>query len=214
MLEEFFGDLGGLLRGGVFRDGVERSGAGALRIGVRDVAAETFAAEDHDETVFFNGLDEDFDAGNLDVLEDLHDFSALFGRNTTRATVGDESVFVDRAEVAADANVVRADRERDTRGFENAATDLEDERIVSKEAKVTRAATGGNAGKNRKRHAADAFLRKRVKVRGVRRFKFGQSARLQREAADTVGDYHNNLSAVGLQRLNQFVQFHNTMLLP
>ena len=125
---ELLGDLRGLFAVRIGRDRVERLNAALLRVGVGDVSAESFAAEDDDETVFFDRFDEDFDAGNRNRLEELNDFDALFGRNAARAAVGNIARLVDRAEVAAHADVVRADRERDAGCFENAAANLEDER--------------------------------------------------------------------------------------
>ena len=180
-----------------------------MRVGVRDVAAETFAAENDDETVFFHRLDEDFDARDFDVFEEFNDFDRFFRRNAARATVGDEAVFVDRAEVATDADVVRADRERDAGGFENAATDLEDERIVTEEAEVARAAAGGNARENREGHTGNALGGELIEIRRRRGFQFGRPARLQRKTADTVRNDHNDFTAfIGFEGLNQLVQFH------
>ena len=197
LVKEFFRDLRRLLGSGVFRGGIERRGAGALRVGVRNVAAESFASEDDDETVLFNRFDEDFDAGDRNRLQELNDFGAFFRRNTTGATVGNEAVLVDRAEIATNANVVRTDRERNARRFENAATNLEDERIVTEEPEVSGTAAGRNAGQDREGHAADALGGEFIEIRRVGGFEFGRSARLERESADTVGDDHDNFTAVG-----------------
>ena len=102
-----------------------------MRVGVRDVAAETFAAEYDDESMLFNRFDEDFDARNRDRLQQLNNFGAFFRRDTSGATIRNEPVLVDRAEVATNAHIVRSDRKRNASRFQNAATDLENERVVT-----------------------------------------------------------------------------------
>ena len=67
--DELLGDLGRLLAGRVVGHGVQRRHAGLLRIGVGHVAAQPLAAEDDAEAVFLDRLDEDLDAGDLDLAE-------------------------------------------------------------------------------------------------------------------------------------------------
>ena len=57
--------------------------------------------------------------------------------------------------------------------------------------------------------AADAALGERVEVRRVGRFQLGQAARLLRQAAEAVGDVHDDLGVVlDVQFAGEVVDVH------
>jgi hypothetical protein len=66
---------------------------------------------------------------------------------------------------------------------------------------VPRAAARGDAGGDGNAAAADAFLHQLVEVGGVRGFEFGEAAGLLRQAAQTVGDVHDDLGLVFDEKL-------------
>jgi hypothetical protein len=164
----------------------KRRVAGQLRIGVVDRVAESFAAEDDHETVLPHRLDEHFHAGNLDRLQQRAHLDAALGRRPAGAAVADLARLVDRAEVAADGDVLGPDLEVDAQRFEDAAADAVLERVVAEQAEVAGAAAGGDARQDRDAHAADAFAGQRVEVRRPRRLEFRLAVRLDRQAAQAV----------------------------
>ena len=115
------------------------------------------AAEDDHEAVFLDGLDEYFDARNVNLVELLRQGSTLFSRDPASAAVRDVAVAVDRAEIAADRNVVGPHSKADPRRLENAATDLVLQRVVAKQAKVPWAAARRDARFDWNRTSGDAF---------------------------------------------------------
>ena len=66
--------------------------AGRLRIGVVDGVAQAVAAEDDDEAVLADRLDEHLDAGHLDLLQLLAHGHAALGRRPAGAAIGDVAV--------------------------------------------------------------------------------------------------------------------------
>ena len=209
LADEFFGDFGGLLAVGIACDRIERRHAGDLRVGVVHVAAQALAAEHDDEAMFLHRFDEDFDAGDLDVAKPDRERRAFFGRDAAGAAVGDVALGVDRAEVGADGDVAVFELEADAGRFERAAADHVLQRVVAEQAEVARAAAGADAGQHRDAAAEDAGFGERVEVRRFGRFQFGQAARLLRQAAEAVGDVHDDLGVVfDVQFASEFMDVH------
>ena len=116
---------------------------------------------------------------------------------------------VDRAEVGADGDVAVLQFEADAGGFEGAAADHVLQRVVAEEAEVAGAAAGADAGQHRDAAAEDAGFGERVEIRRVGRFEFRQAARLLRQAAEAVGNVHDDLRVVfGVQFAGEFMEVH------
>ena len=194
--QEFIGDLGGLLRAGTAGHGGERRHAGGLRVGVVDVAPQAFAAEDDDQPIFLHRPDEDFDAGDGDFVEFFAEPLADVAGDAAGAAVGDVAGGVDRAEVAADGDVVGAELEIDAEGFQDAAADDEFQRIVTEQAEMPRPAAGGDAGQHRDAQPQRSALGQRVQIRRVGGFEFGFAAGFQRQPAESVADEQHDFGAV------------------
>ena len=116
---------------------------------------------------------------------------------------------VERAEVGADGDVAVLEFEADAGGFEGAAADHVLQRVVAEQAEVAGAAAGADAGQHGDAAAEDADFGERVEVRRVGRFELGQAARLLRQAAEAVGDVHDDLGVVfDVEFASEFVEVH------
>jgi hypothetical protein len=201
LANEFLEDLRGRFALGVAGDGVERRHARDLRVGVVNEVAELAlvgagAAEDHDEAVFLHRFDEDLHVGDLHFAQLDRERRALFAGDAAGAAVANFAGGVERAEVRADGDVAFFELEADAGRFEGAAADEVGDRIVTEQAEVAGTAAGGDAGGDGDAAATDAFAYELVEVGGLRGFKFGEPARLLRQAAQAVGDEHDDLRVV------------------
>ena len=147
----------GLLRRRVGALGRQRREADALRVGVVHGVAEAVAADDHDEAMFAHRLDEQFHAGDFDLLQEPAHGDAALGGRPAGAAVADLAGVIHRAEVAAHRHVARADLEVDAERLQDAAADAVLERVVTEQAQVAGAAAGRNSGQNRGAQAANAL---------------------------------------------------------
>ena len=147
------------LRRRVPRHRLERRHALTSGVGVVDRRPEPVAAEDEDEPVLPDRLDEQLDAVQADRSQLVHETPAHVGADPAGAPVGDRAVRPERAEVAADRDVVRAQIEVDPERLEHAAADAVPQRIVAEQAEVPRPAAGRDAGHHRDRQAAHVARR-------------------------------------------------------
>ena len=83
---------------------------------------------------------EDFDAGNFDLIELFTELRRDLRGDATGTAIGNIPVVVERAEVASDRDVVRAEFKVDAQSFQNASTDLIFQRVVPKQAEMSRSA--------------------------------------------------------------------------
>ena len=109
----------------------------------------------------------------------------------------------------ADGDVAVFELETDAGGFERAAADHVLQRVVAEEAEMAGAAAGADAGQHGDAAAEDAGFGECVEVRRFGRFQFRQAARLLRQAAEAVGDVHDDLGVVfGVQFASEFMEVH------
>ena len=105
----------------------------AVRVGIGQRAFEAFAAEDDDEAVFLAGLDDDLGVADLFDLggeQGDHLFAGL-GRDASGAAVGDDAFGIERGEIGAGADIAGFQFETEAEGLDDAAADLELERVVT-----------------------------------------------------------------------------------
>ena len=91
------------------------------------------AAKDDDEAMLLPGLDEDF------RVADIFNFGGEFGAkfltnfrgNPSGAAIGDDAIFVERGKIRAGANIAGFQFDAQAEGFDDAAADLEFERVIT-----------------------------------------------------------------------------------
>src|SRR5439155_16866526 len=149
-------------------------------------AREARTTKDEHEAMLFHRLDEELDAGQPDVTQPIGEPDADLGRDASRAPIGDQSLAVDRAEVAARRDVAGAERELDSERLEHAAADLEHHRVVAEEPEVPRATAGRDAGRDVAEQAAHAVGRERGQVGNPRGPELRASRLGAREPAEAV----------------------------
>ncbi len=207
--DEAIDGVGCFLRGGVGALGRQRSVAGLLRIGVVDRVAQFLAAEDDDEAMFAHRLDEHLDAGYANRLQPFAHLDAALRRRPAGAAVADETLGVERAEVAACGHVARADLEVNAQRLQDAATDAVLQRVVAEQAEMARPAARRDARQHRHTQAAHAVAGAGVEVRRPRRLQLGLAARLQGQSAQAVGHHQDDFRGVVFAQLaHQFVHVH------
>ena len=196
LAKELFTDLGRLLRRLVRSEWFQRWYLGGLRVGVVDSASESFASEDDHQSVFLDRSDEDFDSGYFDRIEFLAESLADIAGDPAGSAVGDESVFVDAAEVASDGDVIGSEFEVDTQCFENASADVVFQRVVAKEAKVTGPASGRNPWQHRDTASGFSDGCQLIEVWRIGCFEFRSASGFQRQSAQSIGDQQYDFRTV------------------
>jgi hypothetical protein len=93
----------GLRRQGLYR---QRLHVQSLRVRLRKTAVEPVGAEHQQETVLPNRLDEELDAGQLGLPQQIAELRAGVGADPTGTTVRHAARIVHRAEVAARRHVL------------------------------------------------------------------------------------------------------------
>ena len=109
-----------LRRALTFRSGgvhIQRGHAHASGVHLRDLVAETVAAEMEDEAIVLHGVDQRLDAGNLDAVQGLDERRGSLRGDAARTPVDDVSVGVDGAEVAAGGYLALPQVDADAQGL-------------------------------------------------------------------------------------------------
>ena len=147
----------------------------AVRVGVAQRPGQAGSAKDDDEAVALARRDDDFGVADLlDVFSELG--AALFAKlslDATGAPVGDQAIGVESAEVSTGGNVARLQLQSKAKRLDDAATDLNLERIVAKQPEVAGAAAGRDAVRRRDQPAQRGVLGQDVEVGGGRRLERG-----------------------------------------
>ena len=174
----------------------------AVRIGVRERAFQTSAAKDDDETMFLAGLDDDlrvadfFDFGG----EQRAKFLAGFRRDAAGAAVGDNALFVERAEIGARGHVAVLQFQAQAQRFNHAAAHLKFQRVVAEQPEMPRPAAGRDAGRGGNHAALRGILAQLVEVRRGGGFQRRQIKLLLRgQVAEAVEHDQHELGASGFQ---------------
>src|SRR5205823_159386 len=144
------------------------------------------ATEHDDETMLADRLDKNLRIGHSDLLKLLAHRDTALGRRPARPAVGDQALCIDRAEIAADRHILRADLEVDSERFENSPADAIFERVVAEETEMPRAAPRRDARQHGNTQAAYPFTHTGVQVWRPRRFELGLAPWLHRQTAQAV----------------------------
>ena len=109
----------------------------AVRVGIGQRAFEALAAEHDDEAMFLAGLDDDLRVADLLDLGGEHGAELLagLGRDAAGAAVGDDALGVERGEIGAGADIAGLEFHAQAERFDDAAADLEFERVVAEQAR-------------------------------------------------------------------------------
>ena len=173
-------------------------------IGVGDVGAGGIAAQDHDEAVFADMLDEDLGALDPDLLElwTTARAGSLAIRPARRSVIRPCASTVQKLPRAATSFGLQI--EVDAERLEHPAADLVLDRIVAEQAEMARPAAGRDAGADRDRQAADIVPDQGIEIRGRGGLELGRAAGLDRQPAEAVGDREHDLAGVAEdERLDQ-----------
>ena len=133
--------------------------------------------------------------------------------NAPGAPVGDDAFGVERAEVGARRHVAGPQFQAQPQRLDDAAAHLELQRVVAKQAQVSRPAARSDARRNRDHPSLRRVFRQRIEVGGDRRFQRREIALLARgDVAHAVEHDQRHLGG-GLQ--SQFriksIQVHNSV---
>jgi hypothetical protein len=186
--------------------GSERRHAGTPRVGVVDLRAQSLAAQDQDEAVVADRLEEQLDPLDADRPQLVHEPPALIGADPTRAPVGDLAVCADRAKVAPRGDVVGRQIEVDAERLEHAAADAVAERIVAEEPEMTRPAAGRDPRRHGDRQPAHVAGHQRVQIGRRGSLEPGRPARRHGQAAQAVGNEQHDLRLVRLREVSDQIQ--------
>ena len=190
------GDLGRLLAVGIGGPGFERRHAGGLRIGVvprcppRPGPRKTTT-----KRCSFTGSTKTSTPGIFTSRSLMASGAAFFAGDAAGAAVGDVARGVERAEVRADGDVAFLQFKADAGGLERAAADEVLQRIVAEQTEVAGAAAGAMPGLTGMLLPRMPLLRECVEVGRLGGFEFGESAGMLRQAAEAVGDEHDDLAS-------------------
>ena len=106
--------------------------------------------------------------------------SQTFGVNAPGAPVGDDAFGVERAEVGARRHVAGPQFQAQSQRFDDAAANLEFQRVVAKQAQVSRSAARGDARRDRDHPSLRGVFGQRIEVGGDRGFERREIALLAR----------------------------------
>ena len=135
-------------------------------VGVGQWSFEIFAAKHDDKTMALAGLDDDlgvadfFDFGG----EQGAQFLADFGFNAAGAAVGDDALPVEGAEIGAGGDVAGLELDAETERLDDAAANLEFQRVIAKEGEMAGTAAGSDAGGDGQHAALRGVLGEGVEV--------------------------------------------------
>jgi len=188
-----------------------------VRVGIGQQAFQSFAAEHHDEAMFLAWFDDDFRVADFFHLGGEHraKFLASLGRDAAGAAVGDDAFGIERAEVRARGYIAVLEFHAESERFDDAAANLEFQRVVAEKSEVSRPAAGRDAGRDRNHPALRGVFGERVEVRGRSRFQ-GREIILspRRQIAETV-EHNQREFCAGLQcqfRIES-VQVHSSIFI-
>ena len=173
--------------------GVQRRRPNALRVRLRDLLAQSLAAELQHEAVVLDRVHGCLHARHVDGVEHLDQRHALLRRDATRAPVDDHAVPIDGAEVAPRRHLAGRDGDADAQRLQHAPADEVLHRVVAEEAEVARPAARRDARQHRRRQPARAHPREPVQVGRRGRLKLGLAGVRVRQPAETVGHQHDDL---------------------
>ena len=133
--------------------------------------------------------------------------------NAPGAPVGDDAFGVERAEVGARRHVARPQFQAQAQRLDDAAAHLEFQRVVAKQAQVSRPAARSDARRNRDHPSLRRVFGQRIQVGGDRRFERREIALLARGDVAHAVQHHQRQLGGGLQ--SQFriksIQIHNSV---
>src|ERR1043166_7012113 len=160
----------------------------------------------------FTGFDDDFGVADfLDLAREHRAQLLAHARvNPTGPAVGYDALLVQRAEVSASRNVAGSQLQAQAERLDDAAPDLELERVITEQRQVARAAAWRDARRYRQHSALSRAFAERVEVWRGRRFQRRQVALLpRREIAYSIQNHQHQLGSgfQGQFRI-QSVQLH------
>ena len=188
----------------------------AVRIGVGQRPFQSAAAKDDDETMFLAGLDEDVRVAELFHSGRKHPAKlfARLRRDASGAAVGDNSLFIERAEVCARGHVAVFQFQSQPQRFNYTAADLEFQGIVAEQTEMTRTAAGRDAGRGGNHAALRGILAQPVEVWRGGGFQRGEKILFPRGNVTEAVEHDQREFGVGFQR--QFgikrIQIHPPIL--
>src|SRR5205823_1398412 len=109
---------------------------------------EALAAKDNHEAVLPHRLDDYLDAGDLYLAQSFAESNRLLGRDAAGATVANQPVFVDGAEIATGSDIDRLEVEINAQSLKDAATNLVLKGVITEKGEMTRTATRCDAVPN------------------------------------------------------------------
>ncbi len=179
-------ELGSAFGGGIGRFGGQRWNARFLWVGVGQAGVQALTAHYHDDAVFLDLMDFCFDAGDLNIVENLDDRGCFFVRDAPGAPVGDVAFGVEAAQVAAGGDITGVDIHADSRGRERPAADIVDQRVIAEQGQVGRAGAGGQASADGDGLAQAALRGETVQIWGLSSLECGRAACFHRQASQPV----------------------------
>ncbi len=151
--------------------------------------------------MFLDRADEEFNAVDLDGVQQLCQLAAQFRWYAPGAAVGDDPVRVHRTEVAARGDILGAEFEIHAESFERAAANLVLDRVIPEDGEVTGPAAHGDARPGRLGQPQGGSARQRVQVGSAGRLELGLAARFHRQPAQPIQDDQRDFR---LRRGDQF----------
>ena len=152
-------------------------------------------------------LDEGLHAGDRQLLQLLNDLKTLLGGNAAGASIGDQAVGPERAEVAAGGHIVWPQLKANAGGLKGATADFEGQRIVAEEPEMAGAGPRRDARQHRHARPEHTRLRQGIEIGGRGRLQFRQSARLLGKPAEAVCHEHHDLGVVFLRKFPHQIVF-------
>jgi hypothetical protein len=126
--------------------------------------------------MLLHGPDEGLRSGDSDAVEDVQNWRGLFRRYAPGPSIGDYTLSVDGAEVAAYRDVARLQGKLNPEGGEGSSAYPVLQRIETEQRQVTGAAAGSHPRRDRYVKTRITGGQQRVHVGGTGRLQFGQPA--------------------------------------
>ncbi len=175
----------------------------ALRVDVLDARVESVAAQDAQDPVLGDVLEEDLDTLQLDPLvEHRGQLAGRFVGDATCTPVGDVAVVVERGQVAAGRDVAGSQVELDPRRRQDPATELVLLWVVAEQGEVAGAGPDGHPGHQRIQQPHRALRRQPVEVRRARLLQLGVELAVG-VAAEAVEHEQQDLARILVEDLGQ-----------
>src|SRR5690349_16489308 len=120
-------------------------------IGIGERTFKALATKQNDETMTLARFNDDLNVADFfDLLgQQRAKLFANGGVDASGAAIGNDTFFVESAEIGARGNIACAEFQAEAECFDDAATDLKFERVVAKQAQMAGAAAGRDTGRDR-----------------------------------------------------------------